>query len=85
MPKLLDPELKARAVRLVLEHRGEYPTTTAAVAAVARVRLDVGPGPDSQSQVVENLVHGVVGYWLKDILKIQQPPCDCMRKAKRLS
>lgn len=36
MPKVIDPELKARAVRLVLEHRGEYPTTTAAVAAVAK-------------------------------------------------
>ena len=35
MPKKLDPELKARAVRLVLEHRAEYPTKTAAVAAVA--------------------------------------------------
>ena len=36
MPKKLDPELKARAVRLVLEHRAEYPTKTAAVLAVAR-------------------------------------------------
>jgi hypothetical protein len=36
MPKLIDPELKARAVRLVLAHRGEYPTTTAAIQAVAR-------------------------------------------------
>lgn len=33
MPKKIDPELKARAVRLVLEHRSEYPTTTAAVLA----------------------------------------------------
>ena len=30
MPKVIDPELKARAVRLVLEHRAEYPTLTAA-------------------------------------------------------
>ena len=36
MPKMIDPELKARAVRLVLEHRAEYPTMTAAVLAVAR-------------------------------------------------
>lgn len=36
MPKKIDPELKARAVRLVLEHRSEYPTMTAAVLAVAR-------------------------------------------------
>ena len=36
MPKMIDPELEARAVRLVLEHRAEYPTMTAAVLAVAR-------------------------------------------------
>lgn len=36
MPKRIDEEVKARAVRLVLEHAGEYPTTTAAVVAVAK-------------------------------------------------
>ena len=41
MPKVIDPELKARAVRLVLEHRGEYPNLTAASAAVAK-QLGVG-------------------------------------------
>jgi transposase len=35
MPKKIDPELKARAVRLVIEHRGEFPTLTAASQAVA--------------------------------------------------
>jgi transposase len=44
MPKKIDPELKARAVRLVLEHRAEYPTTTAAVAAVAK---QAGVGKES--------------------------------------
>jgi transposase-like protein len=44
MPKKIDPELKARAVRLVMEHRGEYPTATAAVLAVAR---QVGVGKES--------------------------------------
>lgn len=37
---MIDPELRARAVRLVTEHRGEYPTTTAAVAAVAKQVTD---------------------------------------------
>lgn len=41
MPKKIDPELRARAVRLVNEHRGEYPTVTAACLAVAR-QLGVG-------------------------------------------
>lgn len=36
MPKKIDPELRARAVRLVAEHRGEYATETAAVVAVAK-------------------------------------------------
>ncbi len=36
MPKRIDPELRARAVRLVAEHRAEYPTETAAVVAVAK-------------------------------------------------
>lgn len=35
MPKRYDPELRARAVRLVLEHRDQYESMTAAVEAVA--------------------------------------------------
>ena len=41
MPKRIDPELKARAVRMVTEHQQEYPSLTAAAAAVAR-KLGVG-------------------------------------------
>ena len=36
MPKKIDPQLKARAVRLVNEHLEEYPSLTAAAEAVAR-------------------------------------------------
>ena len=36
MPKKIDPQLRARCVRLVREHQQEYPTLTAAVTAVAR-------------------------------------------------
>ena len=36
MPREIDPVLRKRAVRLVLEHRGEDPSTTRAIAAVAR-------------------------------------------------
>lgn len=36
MPKKIDPALRERAVRLVLEHRSEYPSTAKAIAAVAR-------------------------------------------------
>ena len=41
MPKKIDPELRARAVRLVSEHQQEYPSLTAASEAVAR-QLGVG-------------------------------------------
>ena len=36
MPKKINPEVKARAVRLVTEHRQEYPSDTAAAEAVAK-------------------------------------------------
>jgi transposase len=36
MPKKIDPEVRARAVRLVIEHRSEYSSLTAAAEAVAR-------------------------------------------------
>ena len=35
-PWKIDPQLRARRVRLVREHQQEYPTLTAATAAVAR-------------------------------------------------
>ena len=41
MPKKIDEELKARAVRLVSDHRGEYSSLTAAAAVVAK-QLGVG-------------------------------------------
>lgn len=36
MPKKIDPRVRDRAVRLVLEHRAEYSSNAKAVAAVAR-------------------------------------------------
>src|SRR5690625_2722735 len=44
MPRKIDNELKARAVRLVTEHRQEYSTLTAACEAAAR---KVGVGKES--------------------------------------
>jgi transposase len=41
MPKKIDPELRARAVRLVTDHQQEYPTMTAACVAVAK-QLGIG-------------------------------------------
>lgn len=36
MPKKIDPAVRDRAVRLVLEHRNEYSSNMKAIAAVAR-------------------------------------------------
>ena len=36
MPKRIDPVVRERAVRLVREHRGEYPSQAKAIQAVAR-------------------------------------------------
>ena len=36
MPKKIDPELRARAVKLVNDHLGEYQNVTAASVAVAK-------------------------------------------------
>src|SRR3954454_19307561 len=35
MPSKYDPEIRARAVRLVLDHRGDYPSEWAAIKAVS--------------------------------------------------
>lgn len=43
MPKQIDGQLKARAVRLVMEHGSEYPSLTVACEAVAR---QVGVGKE---------------------------------------
>ena len=44
MPKKIDAQLKARAVRLVTEHQQEYPSLTAVCEAVAR---QMGVGQES--------------------------------------
>ena len=41
MPKKIDDELKARAVRLVNDHQGEYSSLTAAAAVVAKQLVSV--------------------------------------------
>jgi len=51
MPKRLDPELKARAVRLVVEHQQEYSSMNAAAGAVAKqLGLAQETEPEASSQ-----------------------------------
>jgi transposase len=70
MPKKIDDELKARAVRLVNDHRGEYASLTAAAAVVAK---QLGVGKESvrrwviQSQVDGGQRAGVTSEELAEI------------------
>lgn len=56
MPKKIDPEVRARAVRLVSDHLGEYPSLTAASAAVAK-QVGVG-GETVRRWVVQAQIDG---------------------------
>ncbi|MEJ7648252.1 MAG: IS3 family transposase [Nakamurella sp.] len=74
MPKQIDPELRARAVRLVTEHRGEYQSLTAASAAVAK---QLGVGGESvrrwliQADVDDGNREGITTKELEEIRKLK--------------
>ena len=74
MPKRIDEELKVRAVRLVAEHLGEYPSVTAASAAVAK---QLGVGKESvrrwvvQAQVDGGVRHGASTEELAEIKRLK--------------
>ena len=74
MPKKIDEQLKARAVRLVADHQQEYPTLTAACEAVAR---QVGVGKESvrrwvrQAEVDAGQRPGVTTEELEEIKKLK--------------
>ena len=56
MPKKIDEELKARAVRLVQDHQGEYSSLTAAAVVVAK---QLGVGKESVRRwVIQSQVDG---------------------------
>lgn len=74
MPKKIDPEVRARAVRLVNDHLGEYPSLTAASAAVAK---QVGVGRETvrrwvvQAQVDGGQRGGVTSEELAEIKRLK--------------
>jgi transposase-like protein len=74
MPKKIDEQLRARAVRLVTEHQQEYLTLTAACEAVAR---QVGVGKESvrrwvrQAEVDAGLRPGVTSEESEEIKKLR--------------
>ena len=74
MPKKIDEQLRARAVRLVSDHQQEYATLTAACEAVAR---QVGVGRESvrrwvrQAEVDSGQRPGVTTEELEEIKKLK--------------
>jgi transposase-like protein len=74
MPKKIDPEVQARAVRLVSDHLGEYPSLTAASAAVAK---QVGVGRETvrrwvvQAQIDGGQRGGVTSEELAEIKRLK--------------
>jgi transposase-like protein len=74
MPKKIDPELRARAVRLVTEHQQEYSSLTAASEAVAR---QLGVGKESvrrwvlQAQVDAGQREGVTSEESEEIRRLK--------------
>ncbi len=74
MPRITDEALKARSVRLVLEHRAEYPTPSAAIAAVAR---QVGVGKESlrrwvaQAEIDAGVRQGTTSAELEEIKRLK--------------
>jgi transposase len=86
MPKEIDPEVKARAVRLVTEHLAEYPSLTAAATAVAK---QLGLGAESvrrwslQAQVDGGSRDGVTSAELeqiKQLMTLAELPQGCSSK-----
>jgi transposase len=74
MPKKINPEVKARAVRLVTEHRQEYPSVTAAAEAVSK---QLGLGRETvrrwmvQADVDAGRRDGVTSEELDEIKKLK--------------
>jgi transposase len=74
MPKKINPEVKARAVRLVTEHRQEYPSVTAAAEAVSK---QLGLGRETvrrwmvQADVDAGRRDGVTSEELEEIKKLK--------------
>ncbi len=74
MPKMIDPEVKARAVRLVTEHRQEYASLTAAADAVSK---QLGLGRETvrrwvvQADVDAGRRDGVTSEELEEIKKLK--------------
>jgi transposase-like protein len=75
MPSKYDPETRAKAVRLVLDHRDEYPSEYGAIKAVAS-RLGLNPETlrnwIRQSQVGDGQREGISTEAAKEIRELRK-------------
>ena len=85
MPKKIDAALRDRAVRLVTDHREQYPSITAACAAVAR---QLGVGKESvrrwvvQADVDAGTRPGITSEEHAEIKRLKAENRDCVRMSK---
>ncbi len=74
MPKKINPEVKSRAVRLISEHRQEYPSLTAAAEAASK---QLGLGRETvrrwvvQADVDTGRRQGVTSEELEEIRRLK--------------
>lgn len=78
MPKQKDPEMKGRAIRLVDDHLGEYPSLTVAATAAGK---QLGVGKETvrrwvgQAQVDSGQCVGIVGEENNEIKRLKNKNC----------
>src|SRR3954462_5785749 len=74
MPSKYDPEIRAKAVRLVIDHRGDYPSEWAAIKAVSKrwgMNAETLRNCIRQQQVDDGQRDGVGTEAAKEILELR--------------
>ena len=88
MPVRYDQDTKAKAIRLVREHAGDYPSEYAAITAVAR-RLGMTPGTlrkwIRQAAVDEGRAPGVTTEASKEVRELKRKVSELERTIEILS
>ena len=88
MPVKYDQETKAKAIRLVREHAGDYPSEYAAITAVAR-RLGMTPETlrksNRQAAVDEGQATGVTTEASREIRELRRKVSELERTIEILS
>lgn len=88
MPMQYPREVRERAVRLVLEHRGEYKTEAAAIRSIA-AKLDVGPESlrvwVRRAEVDAGVKPGVTSQEAAEIKRLKRENAELRARARTTS